>query len=66
MNIGWHDSEAGPWFDYPVGEFTICIAYKPGASEMVSMRTDGHTQPKATKIGWLADLLRSYEVGPFG
>ncbi len=32
------DSEAGPWFDYPVGHIMVSMALEPGAGEMVSVK----------------------------
>jgi hypothetical protein len=60
------DSEHGPWFDYPVGQLTVNVAFEPGADEMVSIRIDGDTARTQAKIDWLTDLLRTYEVRPRG
>jgi hypothetical protein len=56
------DSEHGPWFDYPVGQLAVNVAFEPGAHEMVSIRIDGDTTKTETKIRWLTELLRDYEL----
>ena len=35
------DSEAGPWFDYPIGPLTVLVAYEPGANYMVDVVVEG-------------------------
>ena len=60
------DSEQGPWFDYPVGALFVSIAFELGADEMISIRINGDTTATETKIDWLADFLRSYQVKSAG
>jgi hypothetical protein len=56
------DSEAGAWFEYPVGRVVVTAAFEPGANEMVSVRLDGATEAEAEKIRWLGDLMRSWHL----
>lgn len=62
FGLGGTDSEAGPWFDYPIGGLTLSVALEPGACEMVTIRIDGDTSSTSTRIDWLADLMRCYDV----
>ena len=34
------DSEAGPWFSYPVGRIGVRLALEPGADEMVTVKLE--------------------------
>jgi hypothetical protein len=56
------DSEAGPWFDYPVGHIMVGMALEPGAGEMVSVRIDAATDTELAKIRWLSDLMRNWHL----
>ena len=47
------DSEAGPWFEYPVGRIGARLALEPGADEMVSVQLDGASKSEQQKIRWL-------------
>jgi hypothetical protein len=61
------DSEAGPWFDYPVGQIVVTLALEPGADEVVSVKVGRAAGSERQQIGWLGDLMRSWhfsEQGP--
>jgi hypothetical protein len=59
------DSEAGPWFDYPVGHILVSAALEPGASEVAFIRVDEATDTELEKIRWLGDLMRNWHLsGP--
>lgn len=54
------DSEAGPWFDYPIGHMLVSVALEPGADEMVSVRAEEATEPELEKIRWLVSLMQDW------
>jgi hypothetical protein len=56
------DSEAGRWFDYPIGHMLASVALEPGADEMASVRVDGATEAELQKIRWLASLMRNWHA----
>jgi hypothetical protein len=59
------DSEAGPWFDYPVGHIQVSIALEPGADEIASVRVEMATEAELEKVRWLGDLMRNWHLrGP--
>jgi hypothetical protein len=56
------DSEAGPWFEYPVGNLLVTAAFEPGADEMVSVNLEGASESEREKIRWLGDLMRNWQL----
>ena len=56
------DSEAGPWFDYPIGHILVSTALEPGAGEMVIVRVDEATDTELEKIRWLGHLMRNWHL----
>jgi hypothetical protein len=54
------DSERGPWFDYPIGEVAVHVAYEPGADEMVTLRLD--PVDDRDDITLVAEMARTYEL----
>jgi hypothetical protein len=59
------DSEAGPWFEYPLGRISVAVALEPGADEMVAAKLDGASESEQDKIRWLGSLMRNWHLsGP--
>ena len=56
------DTEAGPWFDYPVGHLSVTAAVETGADEMVSMKVAGASKSEREKIRWLGSLMRNWHL----
>ncbi len=56
------DSEAGPWFEYPVGHLSVTAAFEPGADEMVAVKVGGASDSEREKIRWLTALLRNWHL----
>ena len=55
------DSEAGPWFDYPIGHILVSTAKESGAG-LVMVRVDEATDTELEKIRWLSDLMRNWHL----
>jgi hypothetical protein len=60
------DSEAGPWFDYPVGRLSVAMALEPGADEIVSVTVTGAAESDQERLRWLADVMRSWHLRAAG
>jgi hypothetical protein len=60
------DSEAGEWFEYPVGRVVVSLALEPGGEEMVSVKVAGAAGPERQQIGWLGDILRTWHLSTRG
>jgi hypothetical protein len=59
------DSEAGQWFEYPVGRLVVTLALEPGADEMVSVKIDGAAESEQQQIVWLGHIMRNWHLsGP--
>jgi hypothetical protein len=59
------DSEAGEWFEYPVGHLVVSLALEPGAEEMVSVKVAGAAESGRQRIGWLGGIMQSWHLsGP--
>jgi hypothetical protein len=56
------DSEAGRWFDYPVGQMRVSIALEPGADEMASVSVGGATEAELEKVRQLGALMRNWHL----
>jgi hypothetical protein len=56
------DSEAGPWFEYPVGRFAVALALEPAADEMVTVKAHGAIPAEEERIRWLGDLMREWRL----
>jgi hypothetical protein len=56
------DSDAGPWFEYPVGRVRVTVAFEPGADEMVSVKLDGARESEQNRIRWLGILMRNWHL----
>jgi hypothetical protein len=60
--VGGTDSEAGPWFEYPVGRIGVMLTLEPGAGEMMSVKFDEASKSEEEKIRWLGDLMRNWHL----
>jgi hypothetical protein len=59
------DSEAGPWFGYPVGRLSVAMAVEPGADETAWVKLDGAGETEQEKIRWLGNIMRDWHLsGP--
>lgn len=54
------DSEAGLWFEYPLGQIRVTAAFEPGAAEMVRVKVEGARECEQEKIRWLGDIVRNW------
>ena len=54
------DSQAGPWFEYPLGSVSVAVAFEPGADEMVSVKLDEASESEQERIRWLGSLMRNW------
>jgi hypothetical protein len=56
------DTDAGPWFEYPVGRLSVTAAFETGADEMVSMKVAGASESERERVRWLGCLMRNWHL----